>query len=39
MSEVVKVVKRYRLPLIRKIGPGDIMYNMVTMVNNTVLHI
>ena len=35
----VKRVKRYILPVIKLKSHGDIMYGMVTIVNNTVLHI
>lgn len=33
----VKVVKRYRLLVVRLIRHGDIIHSMVTIVNNTVL--
>lgn len=32
-------VNRYKFPGIKRISPGDVMYSMVTIVNNTVLHI
>ena len=31
--------QRSTLPVIRQISPGDVMYSMVTTVNNTVLYI
>ena len=34
----MKVVKRYKLPVIRKIRSGDIMYSMLTIVNNAILY-
>ena len=34
----VKVVKRYKLPIIRLISSGDIRYNMVTIANSTILY-
>ena len=33
------VVRRYKLLLIKSINPGDAMYSLVTIVNNTVLYI
>ena len=33
----VKQVKKYQLPVIKQISHGDVMYNMVTMVNNAML--
>ena len=38
VSEMVKKVKRYRLPVIKYMSYGDVMYSMVTL-NNIVLHI
>ena len=38
VSEMVKKVKRYRLPVIKYISYGDVMYSMVTLIN-IVLHI
>ena len=36
----VKVVKRYKLSVtIREISSDDVLYIMVTVVNNTVLHV
>lgn len=35
----VTVVKRYKLPFIRQISPGNIMSSMVTTVYDTVLYI
>lgn len=32
-------VKRYQLPTIKYINDGDMMYSMVTIVNNTVFYI
>lgn len=29
----------YKLPIVRQTSSGDIMYNMVTIVSNTVLYI
>ena len=29
------MVKRYELPFLRQIRPGDVMYTTVTRVNNT----
>ena len=34
-----KGVKRYKIPVIRQINPGDTVYSTVTKVNNTALHI
>lgn len=38
---MVKVVKKYKLPVIKHINPGDVMYilSVVTIVKNSVLHI
>ena len=30
-------VLRYKLPIIRRVSPGDIIYSMVTMVNYVVV--
>ena len=38
-AKCVTIVKRYKIPVIRKINPGDVLYSMVTIVNNTVLDI
>ena len=35
----MKVVKRYKPPVIRYISSGDVMYSMATIVNNTELYI
>ena len=35
----MKGIKRYRLPVIKQISPGDVMNSIVTIVNNIVLHI
>lgn len=35
----LKVVKRYKLPVIIYKSSGDIMYSMVTIVNNTVFRV
>ena len=35
----VKEVKRYKLPVIKLISHGYIMYSVVTIVNNTLLNI
>ena len=35
----VKGVKRYSLPVIRQISAGDVMYGMMTIVNNIVFDI
>lgn len=37
-AEWVKAVKRYKCPLMR-LSPRDGMYNMITIVNGTVLYI
>ena len=34
----VKGVKRYKLPVIKQVSPGDVMYSMATIVHKTVLH-
>ena len=34
----VKGVKMYKLP-VDKISPGDLMYSMATIDNNTILHV
>ena len=31
------MVKRYKLPVIKYISHGDVIYSMVTIVNNTVV--
>lgn len=35
----VKVVKRYKLPVMRSISTGDVMYYMMPIVNNVVWYI
>ena len=30
-------VQRYKLPIIRRVSPGDIIYSMVTIVNYVVV--
>lgn len=37
-GEWVMVVKGYKVPVTRWISSGDLMYSMVTAVNNTVLY-
>ena len=37
--EWLKVVKRYKLPVIKSVSPRNVMYSMATKVNNTVLNI
>lgn len=39
-QRVGKMVKgsKVKLPVIKQISPGDVMYDMVTIVNNAVLH-
>lgn len=39
VGEMMEVVKRYNLPVIRQISSEDIMYSMVTIVKDTVLYI
>ena len=36
LGNMVKVVKKYKLPVI---SSGDVMHNVVTIVNSTVLYI
>lgn len=36
---VEMVVKWYKLSAIREVSSGDLMYGMVTIINNTVLYI
>ena len=33
------LVKRYKPPAIRRINSEDLMYSMVTIINNTILYI
>ena len=35
----MKGVKRYKLPVRREISPGDVMYNMMTIVNNCIVYL
>lgn len=35
----MKGVKKYKLQLIKEISPREVMYNMVTIINNTMLYI
>ena len=35
----VKVVKRYKLPIIRQISIRDVMYNMINIINTAVCYI
>ena len=39
MCKWVKVVNRYKIPVISLTSPESVMYSIVTTVNNTVLHI
>lgn len=39
LARWVRVIKRYKLPVIRQISPGNVTYSMTTIVNNTVLYI
>lgn len=39
MAKGVKGIKRHKLPVMKEISQGDMIYNMVTIVNNTVAHI
>ena len=34
-----KVVKRCKLPVVRKVSPGDVIYSMATLVNNIVVYL
>ena len=38
-ADCLKVVKKYKLPIIKEISPGDVTYIMVTIINSTILHI
>lgn len=38
-AECVKVAKRYKLPIIKEISPGDVTCIMMTVINSTILHI
>ena len=35
----VEGVKRYKVPVMRQISSGDVMYSMVTVVNNTLVYL
>lgn len=35
----MKGAKRYKLPIIKSVSPGDVMYRMLALVDNTVLHV
>lgn len=37
-AEMGEVVKRHKLPTVRKVGPGHVMHSTVTRVGNTVLY-
>lgn len=36
--KLVKAVRRYKLPVVKEISPGHVMYSLVIIVNNTLLH-
>ena len=38
-GELTKGAQCYKFPAIREIGPGDMTYSMVSIINNTVLRI
>lgn len=38
-TKYVKGVKKYKLPIIKYISQGGVTYNMVPIVDNTVLYI
>ena len=38
-GERMKIVKMYKLPVIRYLSSRDVIYSMVTVVNTIVLHI
>ena len=38
-AQWVKGVKKHKVPVIKSTSPGDARHSMVTIVNNTVLHI
>ena len=33
------MVKRYKIPFIRKINPRDVIYNIINMINTALLHV
>lgn len=35
MDDMVNVVKRDKLPVVREVSPGDVMCNIVTIINTT----
>lgn len=37
-AKMGEVVKRHKLPTVRKVGPGHVMHSTVTRVGNTVLY-
>ena len=39
LNEMGEGVKKYKLPSIKQISHGDVMYSMGTIVNNSVLYI
>ena len=39
VNEMDEEDQKYKLPAIRSIHPGDLMYSIVAVVNSTVLHI
>lgn len=39
VGEMVKIVKKYKIPSVREISLGNVMYSMATLVNNTILYI
>ena len=38
-AKQVKVVERYKFPIKKYTSHGDLIYSVVTIVNNTVLHV
>lgn len=34
-----QVFKRYKIPVIRYVTPGDVIYSLVSIVNNIILYI
>ena len=37
MGKMHEGVRRYKLPVTRYISPGDVMYSIVTIVNNNIV--
>ena len=35
----MKAVKRYKLPVTRQISPGEVMYNIINVINTAVHYI